>query len=458
MSVPPGAPARRERIGYALGDTASNLYWKVFEFFVVIYYTDVLGLGAGAVGTMLLVTRVLDAGADPLMGLLADRTSTRSGKFRPYLVWFSVPLAAAGVLAFSAPATLGAGARLGYAYATYAALMLCYTAINIPYSALLGVITASSAERTRLSAARFIGAFVGALFVQKATLDLVRLLGRGNAARGWTWTMAAYGAAAVVLFSVCFALTRERVLPPRAQSNDVRADLRALRGDRPFAVLFALAALIIVAFWLRGSGAAYYFKYYLRREGALGWFLASGGLAGVAGVAATGFLTRRADKRSLYRALMTGAGALMLVQALLPPNAVVGAFALNVAVSLLLGPIAPLIWAMFGDVADHVEWKTGRRATGLVFAGCLFAMKLGAAVGGWSLGALLDAVGYRANVAQTPAALQGIVVAFTAVPGAICLAAALTAARYGLDDTAVGAVEKALAARRAAAADPPASG
>lgn len=450
----PGVLVPREKVGYALGDTASNLYWKVFEFFVVIFYTDVFGLSPGATGTMLLVTRVLDAAADPLMGLLADRTATRWGKFRPYLVWFSLPLAAAGVLAFTAPGPrFAGGARLAYAYATNALLMLCYTAINIPYSALLGVITPSSAERTRLSAIRFIGAFGGALFVQKATLDLVRRFGGGDAARGWSLTMALYGAAAVTLFAVCFALTRERVTPPRGQRGDARADVRALAGDRPFVVSFALAVLIIVAFWLRGGGAAYYFKYVLHREAALGWFLAGGGMASVAGVAALGPVTRRVGKKPLYRGLMAGVGVLLTVQLWLPPARLAPVFVLNVAVSLLLGAVAPLIWAMFADVADHVEWTAGRRATGLVFAGALFAMKLGGALGGWSLGVVLELAGYRPNVAQSPAALRGIGLAFTAIPGAVCLLAALLAAGYGLDETTVSAVERGLAERRAAEAN-----
>jgi GPH family glycoside/pentoside/hexuronide:cation symporter len=443
--------ALREKVGYALGDTASNLYWKVFEFFVVIFYTDVFGLSPSATGTMLLVTRVMDAVADPLMGLVADRTNTRWGKFRPYLIWFSIPIAIAGVLAFSAPGPATAGhARLAYAYATYALLMLLYTAINIPYSALMGVMTPSSSERTGLSSARFIGAFAGALFVQKATLDLVQVLGGGSAARGWTLTMSAYGAAAAVLFAICFSLTRERVSPPREQTSEIRTDLRALAGNPPFVILFALAAMIIVSFWLRGGGAAYYFKYYVGREGALGWFLASGGLAALVGVTATGPLTRRFGKKALFRALLAATGALMLAQLWLPPAAVAAIFVFNIAVSLLLGPTAPLIWAMFADVADHAEWKTGRRATALVFAGALFAMKLGGALGGWSLGVLLDLSGYVPNVAQSSGALRGIAFAFTALPGAVCLLAALVAGRYALDEATVETVERGLRARRAA--------
>jgi GPH family glycoside/pentoside/hexuronide:cation symporter len=367
------------------------------------------------------------------------------------LLWFSVPIALAGVLAFSAPgpATSG-GARLAYAYATYALLMLCYTAINIPYSALLGVMTPSSSERTGLSSARFIGAFAGALFVQKATLDLVRLLGGGNASRGWTLTLAAYGAAAVVLFGICFSLTRERVSPPREQSSEIGTDLRALASIRPFTVLFALAAMIIVAFWLRGGGAAYYFKYYVRREAALGWFLSAGGIGSLAGVTATGALTRRFGKKPLFRALMAATGALMVAQVWVPPSGVAAMFALNVAVSLLLGPTAVLLWAMFADVADYAEWKTGRRTTGLVFAGALFALKLGGALGGWSLGVLLDLSGYVPNVAQSPGALRGIALAFTALPGGVCLLAALVTGRYALDEATVATVERALATRRAA--------
>ena len=171
--------ALKEKIGYALGDTASNFYWKTFEFFLLIFYTDVFGISPAVAGTMFGVTRVWDAIADPLMGALADRTRTRWGRFRPYLLWMALPLAAAGVLTFTTP-DLDGGGKTVYAYATFSFLMLAYTAINIPYSALMGVMTSDSRQRTALSSLRFIGGFSGGVVVVAATPWLVAPAGRGR--------------------------------------------------------------------------------------------------------------------------------------------------------------------------------------------------------------------------------------------------------------------------------------
>jgi GPH family glycoside/pentoside/hexuronide:cation symporter len=189
-----------EKIAYSLGDAASNLYWKTFEFFLMIFYTDVFGISAAAVGTMLLVTRVADAVADPVMGAVADRTATRWGHFRPYILWFAVPLAVAGVLTFTTP-DLGGGRKIVYAYVTYTLLMFLYTAVNIPYTALMGVMTPNSRERTSISSIRFIGAFTAGVFVQYFTLKLVGFFGQGNAQRGWQLTMVLYGVLAVIMLA-----------------------------------------------------------------------------------------------------------------------------------------------------------------------------------------------------------------------------------------------------------------
>jgi GPH family glycoside/pentoside/hexuronide:cation symporter len=437
-----------EKAGYALGDAASNFYWKLFEVYVVFYYTDVFGLAPATLGTMMLVTRLWDAVADPVMGVVADRTSTRFGKFRPYLLWFALPLAFSGILAFSVPSAGGSG-RLVYAYATYTLLMLAYTAINIPYSALMGVMTPSSAERTDLSSYRFVGAFLGGLLVQKFSMDLVRVLGQGNPARGWQLTLALYGLVATCLFFLSFAATRERVAVPEGQTTNLRRDLVDLLGNRPWRALFGVGVLVIASAFLRGSAAAYYFKYHLHREDLVGWFFATSGLAAIAGVLLTGALTRRFGKRTLYRAVLAIAGLLTAVFYFVPPDCLWLVFGLNALIALVLGPNAPLLWAMYADTADHAEWETGRRTTGLVFAAAIFALKLGGALGGWALGQLLQAFGYAPNVEQSAQAVLGIRLVMSFVPGALLLGAAGMLLFYEIDDVLVRRIEQDLVQARA---------
>ena len=222
----------KEKIGYALGDTASNFYWKTFEFFLLIFYTDVFGLSPAAAGTMFGVTRFWDAIADPMMGAMADRTRTRWGRFRPYLLWMAIPFGVAGVLTFTTP-HLDTGAKTVYAYCTFSFLMLAYTAINIPYSALMGVMTSDTQARTALSSLRFIGGFSGGIIVVSATPWLVARLGAGDAERGWQLTMVVWGIAASVLFVITFLTVRERVEPPPEQKADIRRELRDLLTNGP---------------------------------------------------------------------------------------------------------------------------------------------------------------------------------------------------------------------------------
>ena len=211
----------REKAGYGIGDLGFNLYWANISAFLLIFYTDVMGLGAAAVGTMILVTKLVGAAADPLMGVIADRTRTRFGRFRPYLLWGALPMAFAGVLTWTVP-DLGENGRLVWAYLTFSLMMLCYTVLSTPYSALSGVMTADSRQRTTLISFRFIAAFAGTTLVNAFTLDLVQCFGRGDEALGWQLTLALYGVVAVVLFATVFATTRERIAPPPQQRSDVK--------------------------------------------------------------------------------------------------------------------------------------------------------------------------------------------------------------------------------------------
>jgi len=437
----------QEKIAYSFGDAASNFYWKTFEFFLMIFYTDVFGISAAAVGTMLLVTRIADAVADPAMGAIADRTRTRWGHFRPYVLWFAVPLAVAGVLTFTTP-HLGGGAKRVYAYITYSLLMFLYTAVNIPYTALMGVMTPNSQERTSISSIRFFGAFTAGVFVQYFTLRLVKFFGGGNDALGWQLTMVLYGVVAVALLILCFANTRERVAPPPQQHSDIRRDLRGLFGSRPWLVLVAVLLMVLAAFVIKGSASAYYFKYYLKRPDLLGAFLVSNGLAFLAAVSITSRLAKWFGKKPLFMLAIGGGGVVIAAFCLAGPANLWLIFALQILSSFIIGFNSPLVFAMFADTADHAEWRTGRRTTGLVFASAIFSTKIGVAIGAWLFGLILAYFGYVANVAQTGRSLQGIILSMSWIPCALMVLAAATMMLYPLNDPLMVKIEAELKARR----------
>ena len=437
----------KEKIGYSLGDASSNLYWKTFEFFLMIFYTDVFGISAAAVGTMMLVTRLADAVADPVMGSIADRTNTRWGHFRPYVLWFALPLAVAGVLTFSTP-NLGGGAKLVYAYITYCLLMFLYTAVNIPYTALMGVMTPNSVERTSISSIRFIGAFTAGVFVQYFTLRFVKFFGHGNDARGWQLTMVLYGILAVLMLVLCFASTRERVAPPAQQKSDLGRDLADLFTSRAWLVLVGVLLLILAAFVIKGSASAYYFKYFVKREDLLGLFLVSNGLAFLAAMSMASYLAKRLGKKPLFM-MAIGIGALLIAGFWLPgPSDIRLMFALQIISSFVIAFNSPLVFAMFADAADAAEWRTGRRATGLVFASAIFSTKAGVAIGALMLGLFLNYVGYVPNVAQSARSLHGIILSMSWIPCTLMLLATALMQLYPLDEALMLKIEADLKTRR----------
>jgi glycoside/pentoside/hexuronide:cation symporter, GPH family len=448
---PTGRISFGEKVGYSLGDAASNLYWKTFEFYLMIFYTDVFGVSAAAIGTMLLVTRLADAVADPVMGAIADRTQTRWGHFRPYLIWFAVPLAAAGVLTFTTPGLEG-GNKVIYAYITYSLLMFLYTAVNIPYTALMGVMTSNSVERTSISSIRFIGAFTAGIFVQYLTPTFVRVLGHGNLELGWQLTMVLYGVLAVIMLIVCFSVTRERVTPPPAQKSNLGRDLSGLFTSRAWIVLIAVMLLVLAAFAIKGSDSAYYFKYFVKDESLLPPFLVSNGIAFVAAVMLASFLARIFGKKTLFM-LAIGVGGLVIGGFwLAKPGDIYLIFGLQIVSSFIIGFNSPLVFAMFADVADEAEWRTGRRNTGLVFASAIFSTKVGWAIGAWLFGLLLGIVGYVANVEQSTQALTGIILATSWVPCILLVAAAALMQLYPLTEAQMIKIEADLKVRRGEAA------
>lgn len=437
-----------EKAGYSLGDAAANFVFMTMILFQLNFYTDTLGITAAAAGTMLLVGRLWDAFFDPMMGVIADRTNTRWGKFRPWILWTAVPWGIVLVLAYTVPDFSTTG-RLVWACLTNILLMTLYSMNNTPYSAMSGVMTGDGIERTSLSSYRFVAAMLAQLIVGGFTLPLVAKFGQGDSAKGWQMTMALWAVICVVCFVITFATTRERIVPNPEQKTDAKSDFKGLLKNGPWIAMFVLTVSHFIYVAMQGGTTFYYFQYYVDKDAlytfmtthglvstatsggflhtiadglglvltpdrsnvsAVGFslFNISGKIITVAGVVASVWLASRFGKRTVALVGFTLATIFMAAFILLPPDAIWATFLLEWVRSLCYAPTIPLIWAMFADVADYTEWKTGRRITGVIFATILFGLKTGLSLGGAITGWLLSAYGYQANVAQTPEALLGI--------------------------------------------------
>ena len=725
----------KEKIGYGLGDTASNLYFQMFINFLLFFYTDVFGIPAAVAGTLFMVSRFWDAVNDPLMGIIADRTNTKWGKFRPYLLWMMPPLVVMGVLTFTTP-NLGMQGKIIYAYITYILMMMAYTAINIPYSALLGVLSPHSRERTSASTYRFVLAFAGAFIIQGATLPMVNFLGKedkgvslsegivrieevdtrtskiiieaddgqsrtsreflvkinrtgerppairtpvgemileqgfvekrialddifsspgggrlsyeslssktgvvetavengselilmesgpgissititamdelkgrkelvftvrvketGNSdpalvsaipdvtydpesgrqtvdlseyfadpdgdrldfivssgdksvarvdisgseavlevrktgiskievtavdgrggsaagsfrvriesgendppavlgsfdnielnegfgghsidiseafvdpegrsltysarkvdvAKGFQYTLVIYGIMACILFYLTFAMTRERVQPLKDQESSLKKDLKNLARNRPWIILLIMSMFTLGYVIVRMGTILYYFKYYIGNELLAALFMVTGTVAVIIGVACTDFLSRRLGKKRLYLIVMGLASIFTMVFYHIPKDRIVMIFAVNIIISFVMAPQAPLLWAMYADTVDYSEWKYGRRATGLIFSAATFSQKFGMALGGGLAGWLLARFNFQPNIAQSPETLTGIRLMMSYIPVVGTAIAVIAAIFYELDDKTMERIEKELAQRKAIGGGP----
>lgn len=420
-----------ERLGFGVGDLGFNFYWTTIASFLAAFYTDVFGISAAAAGTMLFVTRIIDAFTDPVMGAIADRTRTRYGKFRIYLLVMGVPMAAAAVLTFTTPGLDDTG-KLIWAYVTYSMLMLLYTVLSTPYSALSGVMTARSQERTTLISIRFLFAFTGGALINKYTLPLVEYFGAGNDVKGWQLTMILYGTLATLAFLITFASTRERISPPPAQKTNPLDDIKDLIGNRPWVILFALAMIIMMTFTMRAGSSYYYFNYYVERPELLSNYLFWQMIAYAGGALLAPVMTKFIDKAKLLMILMSIVGVLSIGFFFIPKDMIWAMFTLNILISLALGPKSPLTWSMYADAADYNEWRNHRRATAMTFSAATFAQKLGGSLGSAGMLWVLAAIGYAANEAQSGASQTGIALLQTAIPGVFALIAVFVLRFYTL--------------------------
>ncbi len=436
----------RERLGYGVGDAGFNFYWALIGSYLAAFYTDTLGLSAAVAALVIFWAKIVDAFTDPIMGAVADRTKTKYGKFRPYLVWGSIPMAISAVLAFTTP-DLSIELKAVWAFITYCLMMICYTILSTPYSSLSGVITGNVQERNLLVSIRFVFAFLASALIGGFTPDLIKLLGKSDAELGWQLMAAVYGTVATIIFFITFKLTKERVSPPPQQKTNPVQDIRELLNNRAWLILFILALILMITITMRGGSSFYYFKYYVEREDLIGSYLAWQSIAYLVGCLMTPFLMHLFDKRKLLIALMAIVGTLSIAYYFVPKDMIWAMFTLNILISLALGPKSPVTWSMYADAADYNEWRTGNRATAMTFSAATFAQKLGSAAGSAAMLGILAYLGFKANEAQNGASLDGINLLQTVVPGIFAVLAVVVVLFYNLSNEKLEQIQTDLAER-----------
>ena len=399
----------KEKFGYGLGDLASNIVFQVVINFMMYFYTDVFGIGAAAVGTLMLVVRLFDAVTDPLMGGIADRTNTRWGRYRPYLVWIAIPYGILAVLTFTTPDLSDSG-KLIYAYVTYALLMTAYTAINIPYSALGGVITSDTQERASVQSWRFMLAMAGGALVTASTLPLVDFFGDGDRQKGFQMAMVVLSTLAVLAFFACFFLTKERENPTeKAQKQNIFGDFLSVLKNDQWVLVAVITFVLLVAVAMRGAATPYYVEYYLGGDSTMiSVFMTSGMLAGIAGAMSANWLSAHACKVRVMKWAAVGVivfhGAVLFV----PPGQMMLALVLMSTANFCHMILIPYLFSAVPDTVDYGLERWGKGAMAMSFSGPLLALKIGIAFGGALTGWILAYTKYQPNVEQSSTALNGI--------------------------------------------------
>jgi glycoside/pentoside/hexuronide:cation symporter, GPH family len=453
----------KEKIGYGFGDAASSMFWKIFGMYSLFFYTDVLGITAAAAGTMFLVARLWDSFFDVFVGIISDRTKSRYGKYRPYLLWFAIPFAVMGSITFFAP-DFGQTGKLVYAYITYSLMMIVYSMINVPYASLLGAISSNPVERNSLSSYRmsfaFIGSFVTFMLLQPLVDFFSKTFGKVDLTKtaqvaessistspvGWVMGVGGIGMICVVLFMLCFSWTKERVTQIESEDNvSVKQDLKNLFHNAPWWILVAtgLAALLFNA--VRDSVAIYFFRDYVQvnyRMTGSGWDMTTiyflvGQAANLIGVMAAPAISRKYGKKRTYMIAILTAG-LLSTGFYFIPNSITWILIFQFMISVFAGYVLPLLWSMFADIVDHQEILTGRRATGLIFSSSSMSQKLGWAFGSAMSGWILAVFHYMPNaVQQSSETIFGEHIMISLMPALCCVLAFVGMLFYPLSDQKV---------------------
>lgn len=453
----------KEKVAYGFGDFASSMFWKIFSVYLLFYYTDVFGISAAVVGTMFLITRIWDTAFDPIVGIVSDMTNTKWGKFRPYLLWVAIPFGIIGILTFTTP-DLGLTGKIVYAYITYTLMMMVYSAINVPYASLMGVMTSNIKERTTLSTFRFVFAFAGSILVLASAEPLVSYFSQTDsgisAQRGWFLTMVIYAIIAAVFFYFTFAWTKERVSPPKAQKTSLKEDLKNLATNKPWFILLGAGVSTLIFNSLRDGSAIFYFKYYFQNQEAFKLtsfnvainystlYLVLGQAANIVGVVLAKPVSDKIGKKKTFFSAMLIATVLSCFFYLFKENDITLIFLFQFLISICAGSIFPLLWSMYADIADYSEWKTGRRATGLIFSSSSMSQKLGWTLGGALTGWMLAIYGFEANAAQSEETQTGIKMMLSFIPAVGALLSAIFIVFYKLDDSLMMKITDELEERR----------
>ena len=461
-----------EKIGYGFGDMSSSMFWKLFSYFLPFFYSNVFGLSLADAGVLMLVTRIWDAVSDPMMGIIADRTRTRWGKYRPYLLFFALPFAVCGILLFTTPEN----GKVVWAYVTYLLMMTVYTGINVPYGSLLNVMTSDSDEKSVLSSYRMFFAYGGSFIALFAWEPLCNMFDKTRIATegagglkaistnpaAWQNAMIVIASCCLVLFLLSFLLTKEHVKSESTVS--VGQDLKLLLKNKPWWILIGAALASNLFNTVRGTTTAYFFADYIQQMVSLdgkwaflvsaGIFLSIGEIANMAGVVLAVPMSRHLGKKSTY--ILSMAALIVLSAAFFFLPATAGGYwamlAFQLIISVFTGVISPLVWSMYADVADYSELKDGTASTGLIFSSASMAQKFGGAFGGSAVMWLLAAFGYNtiAGAVQTETAILGLRILMSWVPALVAALSILVVWFYPLTKKKMSAVQAELATIRSA--------
>lgn len=456
----------QEKIGYGLGDMASSMFWKLFGAYLLLFYTDIFGIAAGTVGTMFLVTRIWDAFVDPIVGVVADRTETKWGKFRPFLLYLAVPFGVLGVLTFMTP-DFGNTGKIIYAFATYSLMMIVYSAINVPYASLLGVMSPDPQERNTLSTFRMAFAYLGSFAALFFFMKVVGFFGGEEGApieeqrSAWAIAVTCFAAVCVVLFLGCFFLTRERIKPIKESENSIAKDLGDLRRNKPWWILLGAGIAALIFNSIRDGAAVYYFKYFVCESDLGEWsifntsfalsavYLGVGQLANIIGVVLAAPVSNLIGKKNTYLGAMAIASVLSVIFYWFDKDQLTLIFTFQVLISICAGAIFPLLWSMYADCADYSELTTGNRATGLIFSSSSMSQKFGWAIGSAVTGWLLQMFGFQANMDQSAETIDGIKMCLSLLPAIGTILSVLFIAFYPLSEKTVAENAEKLDALRA---------
>ena len=446
-----------EKVGYGFGDMSSSMFWKIFSYYLPFFYSNIFGLRLDQVALLLVVTRIWDAVSDPMMGILADRTRTRWGKYRPYLLFMAIPFALCGVLLFTTP-DASPSFKLVWAYVTYILMMTVYTGINVPYGAMLGVMTDDSDGKTVLSSYRMFFAYAGSFIALFCWEPLCKALGGYDTSAGWQHAMFLIAAVCLVLFLLCFGMTREKL--HTVSTASVGSDLKSLVRNAPWWILIGAALCSNLFCTVRGSTVAYFFSDVIGGDVHLnlgGWsflfyaglFLSIGEVCNMIGVALAVPLAARLGKKTTY---MMSFAALIVLSAIFFYIPVNGSgywwmLVLQVLISIFTGVLFPMVWSMYADVSDFAENRDGSASTGLIFSSSSMAQKFGGAFGGAAVMWLLAAFGYdtTAGAVQTPEALNGLKLLMSWIPAAVAALAVVVVSFYPLTRSRMEVIQKELA-------------